>query len=162
MILYTISEFLFVDLLLIHFLSLLFRDYIDLYPFNDVDKIGENVPPLKKLIKTIINSIPALAVLILAILYFGEWKPFGIRLIVFAYFIFRGIIIYFTWYVPYLFGTSDRKKLIYQNKFGRTHNILPAIKNNPRPNTLHVILHILLFINFLLMLLCGYNPIMFI
>ncbi len=157
--LYTISEFLFVDLLLIHFLSLLFRNYINLYPLNDVENIKENVPPQKKTIKTLVNSIPALAILVIAILYFGEWKPFDIRFIVFAYFIIRGIIIYFVWYSPYLFGTSDKRKIIYQNKFGRTHNILPAINDNPRPNTLHVILHLLFFISFILMLLCGYNPV---
>ncbi len=159
---YTIAEFLFVDLLIIHFLSLLFQDYINLFPLNDVENINQSITALKKLIKTIINTLPALAVLILSILYFGEWKPLDIRFIMFAYFIIRGIIIYFVWYVPYLFGTSERRKLIYQKNFGRTYNILPSIKDNPRPNTLHVVLHLIFFLNFILMLISGYNPVMFI
>lgn len=155
---YIFIEFLFVDLLLIHFLSLLLHDYVDLYPLNDVESARINISPVKRIIHTLIKTIPALAVLILAVLYFGEWKPFGVRIIMFAYFSVWLMVIYLLWYKPYFFGTGDEQKLNFQTNFGRTHQILPAIKDNPRPNTLHFILHILFFINFLLMLLCGYNP----
>lgn len=157
--LYILSEFLFVDLLLIHFLSLLFHDYVNLYPLNDVENIRQSTPALKRIIMTLLNSAPALAALIIAILYFGEWKPFEIRFLMFAYFFIRGVAIYFKWYNPYLFGASEKRKLKFQVKFGRTHQILPVINDNPRPNSLHFILHLLFFINFILLLICGYNPV---
>ncbi len=156
---FVINEFLFVDLLLIHCLSLLFHDYIDLFPLNDVESMRIYNSSSERFISTLLKSIPAIIALILAVLYFGEWKTYIVKIFMFSYFTIGLMVIYWVWYRPYLFGTGEKQKLKYMNNYGRTHQILPAIGDNPRPNTLHIILHILFAINFLLMLMSGYNPI---
>ncbi len=155
---YIFAEFLFIDLLLIHVFSLIVHDYVDLYPLNDIENIRINSAPLKRFFRTMVYSVPAIAALIVAVIYFGELKPFGVRIFMSVYFSAWIIFVIINWYKPYLFGAGEEEKLKYMNKFGRTHQILPQINDNPRPNTLHVVLHILFFINFLLMIVCGYNP----
>jgi len=46
------------------------------------------------------------------------------------------------WYLPYFLGASQTKKDEYQKFYAGTRQILPPRGNNPRPNLLHVIFHI--------------------
>jgi hypothetical protein len=57
------------------------------------------------------------------------------------------------WYVPYLFGADEKKKLEYSRMYAGTRNIFPARGDNPRPNLLHVLFHILFVVNFALALM---------
>ena len=47
------------------------------------------------------------------------------------------------WWIPYLFVPNPKRAARYQSMFGRTHAFLPA-HNGIRPNTLHVILHLVI------------------
>jgi len=58
----------------------------------------------------------------------------------------------FIWYVPYIFGGSEKQKLEYSRMYAGTRQILPARGGNPRPNLLHVCLHVLFLITFSLAL----------
>ena len=46
------------------------------------------------------------------------------------------------WWIPYLFHSQPERAARYQAMFGATHGFLPE-RNGIRPNTLHVILHIM-------------------
>ena len=46
------------------------------------------------------------------------------------------------WYLPYLLGAPEAKKDEYRKLYAGTRQILPPRGNNPRPNLLHVIFHI--------------------
>jgi hypothetical protein len=46
------------------------------------------------------------------------------------------------WWIPCLFHPEPERAARYQAMFGTTHAFLPE-RNSIRPNTLHVILHIL-------------------
>ena len=52
------------------------------------------------------------------------------------------------WYVPYFRGADKKKKLEYSQTYAETRHIFPAGGDNPRPNLLHLIFHLLFVINF--------------
>ena len=52
------------------------------------------------------------------------------------------------WYVPYLFGTTEERKLDYSRMYAGTRQVLPPNGDNPRPNLLHFCFHVLFVINF--------------
>jgi hypothetical protein len=58
----------------------------------------------------------------------------------------------FMWYVPYIFGGSEKQKLEYSRMYAGTRQVLPARGKNPRPNLLHVCFHGLFLITFSLAL----------
>ena len=150
-------EFLFVNLLIIQCLFLMAHDFVDLFPFNDIENLRQSRSFKMRVLTTAVKTLPAIIALVLAVIYFGEWKPVGIGIYFSAYFFTTIAVTYFIWYRPYLFGTSEEQKSNYKIEFSRTHQILPAIGDNPRPNTLHVFVHLLFFVNALLMAYVGFN-----
>jgi hypothetical protein len=46
------------------------------------------------------------------------------------------------WYLPYVVGAPEKMKDEYQRFYAGTHQILPARGDNPRPNLMHVLFHI--------------------
>lgn len=150
-------EFIFTDLLIIQLAYLLFHDLVDLFPFNDIERIKSTKPRGKIILWTLVNTVPAALALFFAARYIGEYKPFLVAAYFVFYFVTTLLIIFLKWYVPYFAGASEKE--ISENEFlyGRTRQILPPIKNNPRPNTLHVILHALFAINTVLMIMIVFN-----
>ena len=47
------------------------------------------------------------------------------------------------WYVPYLIGTSEKKRQQYLSMYAGTRHILPSRGDNPRPNLFHIGIHVL-------------------
>jgi hypothetical protein len=47
------------------------------------------------------------------------------------------------WYLPYFRGASEKTKDEYRRFYAGTHQVLPARGDNPRPNLLHLLLHVL-------------------
>jgi hypothetical protein len=47
------------------------------------------------------------------------------------------------WYVPYLFGASEKTKTKYSEMYRGTIQVLPPRGENPRPNLFHILLHVL-------------------
>jgi len=62
------------------------------------------------------------------------------------------------WYLPYFFGCSEAKIDEYQRLYAGTRQILPARGNNPRPNLLHVIFHLVFVATLSLALLIYIHP----
>jgi hypothetical protein len=52
------------------------------------------------------------------------------------------------WYLPYFFGASETKKDEYQRLYAGTRQVLPPRGNNPRPNLLHAIFHVVFVATF--------------
>jgi hypothetical protein len=61
------------------------------------------------------------------------------------------------WYVPYLRGADEKKKLEYSQMYAGTRHIFPARGDNPRPNLLHVFFHLLFVLNFALALVIRFR-----
>jgi hypothetical protein len=64
----------------------------------------------------------------------------------------------FMWYVPYLWGGSERQRQEYRQMYAGTKQVLPARGENPRPNLLHVCFHVLFVATFALALVLRFRP----
>jgi hypothetical protein len=49
-----------------------------------------------------------------------------------------------TWWIPYLFGASDRWEATYRRVFARTTRILPSYGSHLAPDGMHLVIQILL------------------
>lgn len=135
---------LFVLVIAIQIINLAYQQIItlvDLYPFNNIRGITQ----AEKLVESSVNCFTMffpvialvsgnrilmnIAVILLALVCIGE---------------------FFTWWYPYLFGSTAWWQKQYDKKFKQTLIVLPPIKNNPIPNLEHVILHLLTLAAFIL------------
>lgn len=57
------------------------------------------------------------------------------------------------WWVPYLFGAKEETKRTYAAMYKGTRQVLPPRNENPRPNLLHILFHLLFLTTFSLSLL---------
>ena len=150
-------EFIFADLLIVQLAYLLFHDLVDLFPYNDIERIKSFKPKGKLVISVIGNSMPAVVALFFVVRYIGEYKPWFVTAYLVFYFSTTLLLIFLNWYLPYFFGASEKETADYEFLYGRTRQILPPRNGNPRPNALHVILHSLFVINTILMIFVAFN-----
>jgi hypothetical protein len=124
-----------------HVLFLALHDWIPLGTFNDVKAVREANPGRKLVAATLISLTPFAIGLAASVGYFGGaypawlfwwlWISYGL--------LFVGELT--GWWIPYLFHFQRERAARYQAMFGATHTFQPE-RNGIRPNTLHVILHI--------------------
>ena len=57
------------------------------------------------------------------------------------------------WYLPYFLGATEKMKDEYQRFYAGTRQVLPARGDNPRPNLLHVLFHLVFAATLVLALL---------
>lgn len=116
------------------------HDWITLPPFNDIPALKTGQSFASRLQNTIINSMLVLIPLTLTIIYAPMFPLWAILTIVLFYAIGTcGTIC--AWWMPYFLGCSEKYAHILR-KYDNTHHFLPARGKNIVPNTLHVILHI--------------------
>ncbi|MGQ3890186.1 hypothetical protein ACQUW5_14305 [Legionella sp. CNM-1927-20] len=136
----------FICLQIILLLFMLFHDWIPIPPFNDVTALKSADSYTYRLLGSCINGIAVLIPLLITLNYY--YKP-GIPLpAAFTIFLFYSLLTIGTilsWWIPYFLGSSQKHKAQF-SKFKNTHHFLPARHNNVIPNTLHVILHIQVWI----------------
>jgi hypothetical protein len=152
-----VLESLFVLALALQVLHLISQDWIDLFPLNDIAQFKRSMSSTSRLLMIVGNSLPAIVALILALIYIGQPKPLGVGLYWVAYFGSVIVLMYTMWYKPYIFGASAEQRQEYAQAYGRTHQIVPPRGDNPRPNSFHVILHMLFLVNTCLALGIGFN-----
>jgi hypothetical protein len=124
-----------------HVLFLALHDWIPLGTLNDVKAIRAVVPGRKLIAGTLISLTPFAIGLGASAINFGRtypawlfwwlWISYGL--------LFVGELT--AWWIPYLFHPEPERAASYRAMFGTTHAFLPE-RNGIRPNTLHVILHI--------------------
>lgn len=61
------------------------------------------------------------------------------------------------WYVPYVFGASETTKREYAAMYAGTRQVLPARRDHPRPNLLHVLFHVLFLMTLALSLALRFH-----
>lgn len=128
-------------------LFLLLHDWIDIYPFNDLATFNQHCSLRNKILMTVFNA-PFFLVYTCILLYFWS-MPFSLYaksyLIICNVLFFTGII--FSWWMPYLFGWPKEQTQELNEVYRKTHSFLPHIGNNPIPNSMHVIFHLVFVIN---------------
>jgi hypothetical protein len=128
-------------------LFLLLHDWINIYPLNDLATFNKYCSLRNKIIMTIVNtSFFIIYTLILMYYWTTTFSSYAKIYIVTCNTLFL-IGILFSWWIPYLFGWPKEHIKDLHKTHGTTHTFLPHIKNNPTPNTLHVIFHLIFVIN---------------
>jgi hypothetical protein len=129
------------------FLFLLLHDWIAIYPFNDLATFNKHCSLRNKILMTVFNA-PFFLIYTLILLYYWS-TPFSFSakmyLLICNTLFFTGIL--FSWWIPYFFGWPVEQTKELHEVYGKTHSFLPRIGNNPIPNTMHVIFHLICFIN---------------
>ncbi|MFI0435964.1 MAG: hypothetical protein ACH350_09645 [Parachlamydiaceae bacterium] len=152
----------FITIQCILFFFMAFHDWVDIPPFTNLAALKKAHSLKSRLIGSFVNATLVFIPLIVAFLYLASPLPLWAHLLFVGVY---GLITFGTitaWWIPYLGGGY----WVHGNKAGfeeyqNTHSLLPTIGDNVVPNTLHVILHIQVWICFGLSLywLCmgGWN-----
>lgn len=139
---------LFIILQCLLLIFMLFHDWIPVSPYNDIEALKRVDSNSWRLFGSFVNSMPVIIGLIYCFYYNGKTLPFfaGIILSIIYGILTVGTI--FSWWIPYFFGSSKKYKIRFQ-KFKNTHHFLPARGDNVIPNTLHVVLHLQVWMCFI-------------
>lgn len=154
--------YLFIAIQCVLFFFMALHDWIDMPPFTNLAALKKAHSLKFRLIGSFINATLVMIPIIVTFFYLGSLLPFWARLFFVSIY---GLLTFGTitaWWIPYFGG----RYWIHVNKAGfeeyrDTHSFLPAKGDNVVPNTLHVILHIQVWVCFGLSLywLCigGWN-----
>ena len=140
----------FAFLIVLQFVLIGAHDLVDVPGWAHGRQVQEVIGRRKVWLVTLINSIfPGLAAGS-AVVYWGRIAP---RIVEDYWVLYCALTVgsaVTMWYIPYLRGTDDDQKRDYARMYAGTHQVLPERGDNPRPNLLHVIFHVLFVINLLL------------
>ena len=121
---------------------MLLHDWVYLPPLTDIRALRQSHSLEVRLITTVINSMTVLVPLGVTIWFFGASAIplWAVRTIFWCYLVLTcGTIA--SWWIPYFFGSPASHKEGFSEYQG-THHFLPTRGDNVVPNTLHVILHV--------------------
>jgi len=135
-----------------------FHDWVDIPPFTNLAALKKAHSLKFRVIGSIVNAGLVLIPLILTLIYMASTLPLWARLL---FTVIYGLITFGTitaWWIPYFGGGY----LVHGNAAGfeeyrNTHTFLPPRGDNVIPNTLHVVLHIQVWISFGLSLFWLFN-----
>ena len=131
--------FIFLQTILLIFM--LFHDWIPVPPLNDVGTLKKVDGHFYRLLGSFINGATVLIPLSITLYYHQSSMPLSASVTIFSFYFFLTIGTILSWWVPYFFGSSQKHQEQF-GKFKNTHHFLPARGSHVRPNTLHVILHL--------------------
>ncbi len=126
------------------------HDWVPLGPFNDLRGVRSQVSRRRAILGTIGNCLPIGTALALSVAYSGQTFPLFLKVflvVVYGLFLVGEIR---AWWKPYLFGADPAVVERYRAMFGSTHTLLPKRGENITPNTLHVVIHSLTLVAFLM------------
>ena len=135
-----------------HVLFLALHDWVPLSPLNDINAVRAENSRTKLIVGTLISTVPFAAVFVASLFFLGEVYPRWLvcwLLISYALLFFGELQ---AWWYPYVFGAKPELVTRYDVMFGNTTAFLPA-RNDIRPNTLHVVLHLLTAITLIVILM---------
>ena len=143
-----LSIFILLQSVLLLFMT--FHDWVHLPPLTDIRELEKHSTKMGRLINSIVFFFLIFIPLFLTWHYqpnFPLWVL--ISIVNFYGWLTLGTIL--SWWVPYFFGSSEKHKADFA-EYKNTHHFLPAIGDNVIPNTFHVILHVQIWVCFLISL----------
>lgn len=144
--------------IILQFMVVVSHDWLDLPGWTHGRQVQSTIGRDKLMWATAINAIfPGVAV-VFALGFWGKPCPRYVCSYWVAYCAVTVLSAIGMWYVPYLFGAAERKKLEYAQMYAGTYQVFPARGDNPRPNLLHVIFHILFVVNLALAVMIRLRP----
>ena len=128
--------------LCVQFLIILLHDLVEIPGWSHTSQMQAVLGKQKLYAATFANSIfPGVAVAF-AIWFWHRPKPAFVTRYWLIYCAVTAISAMAMWYLPYLLGATTEKKEEYLRFYAGTRHILPERGDNPRPNLLHVLFHI--------------------
>lgn len=147
----------FTALISVQFLIILLHDLVEVPGWSHTSQLRAVLGKRKLWTATLINSIfPGIAAAF-AFYFWGRAKPLFVSRYWMIYCAVTAVSVIAMWYLPYFFGASAKKKDEYRRFYAGTRQILPARGDNPRPNLLHVVFHIVFAATLILALLIHSN-----
>jgi hypothetical protein len=142
-----IHSFIILQAVLFFFMAL--HDWVDIPPFTDLSALRKAHPLRFRLLGSCVNGGLVLLPFIVTLLYISSPMPVWARLLVTGIYGLLTMGTITAWWIPYFGGGY----WVHGNKAGfeeyrNTHSFLPVRGSNVVPNTLHVILHLQIWICF--------------
>jgi len=139
---------------IILFLVMTLHDWVSVFPLNDLATLKKTDSVKYRVLGSCINGAFVLAPLVLTLVYQEGNRLASLSICFFYGGLTLGTLL--SWWVPYFFGSSAAHKKAF-DKFKGTHHFLPSIGDHVVPNTLHVILHLLVWGCFVYSLIILYS-----
>jgi len=129
---------------------ILLHDLVEIPGWSHTSQIQAVLGKRKLLAATLINStLPGVAAAF-AWYYWHRPRPAYVNQYWLIYCAVTVLSAIAMWYWPYFRGASEKTKDEYRRFYAGTHQILPARGDNPRPNVLHLLFHVLFVATLLL------------
>jgi hypothetical protein len=140
-------DVLFTLLITLQFVLIALHDLVDIPGWTSSTQVKSIVGRGKLWAVTLVNSIfPGVAVAF-AIRFWHKPKPKFVSDYWVIYCAVTVVSAIAMWYIPYLFGATEKRKREFLQMYANTRQVLPPRGDNPRPNLLHICFHILFVIN---------------
>jgi hypothetical protein len=147
----------FTFLITLQFILIVFHDLVDIPGWTHGSRVQSTVGRRKLLIATFVNAIfPGVAVAF-ALRFWHRAEPSLVSDYWVLYCAVTSVSAITMWYVPYLFGTTEKRAREFSQMYAGTRQVLPPRGGNPRPNLLHVCFHVLFVINLSLALVLRFG-----
>lgn len=140
-----ITFFIVIQIILLLFMGL--HDWIDIPPFTDIQELSKHHSVKERFVSAIINASFVLVALVLTVVYASTTYPLWVAIIIAVVYLLLTIGTICAWWIPYIFGSSQAHKAGFI-EYRNTHHFLPARGDNVIPNTLHALLHLLVWASF--------------
>jgi hypothetical protein len=150
-------EVTFLVLSILQFTILLTQDTVNMFPLNDIQHLKASMSLKERSLMVLGNTLFFFIAIVLQIIYFGQPKPLAVGVYCVLLYSINLYLMYQQWYKYYWFGANEEVCNKYALEYGRTLNILPAHRDYPRPNLLHVVLHTFFLCNTALAVVVGLN-----
>jgi hypothetical protein len=142
----------FASLLTLQFLVIVLHDWVDIPGWTHGAQVQQVIGRRKLWIATAINAIFPGTAVGFAIYFWSRPVPGFVANYWTLYCAITLASAIFMWHVPYFFGAPERTRREYSRMYDGTRYLLPARRDNPRPNLLHLGFHLLFVVNFCLAL----------
>jgi hypothetical protein len=130
-------------LIVLQFLVVVSHDLIEIPGWTHGSQVQATIGRRKLLLATLANAVfPGIA-MGFALYFWNKPLPHYVPTYWVVYCAISVMSAIGMWYVPYLFGTSEKQKREYSAMYAGTRQVPPARGENPRPNLLHVGIHVL-------------------
>jgi len=143
---------LFTWLITLQFVAVVFHDLVDIPGWTHGRQVRAIIGRRRLMIATMVNALFPGAAVALAL---GFWNKPKSGLVYDYWVIYCAVTLLSAigmWYIPYFFGTTEKRKRELSQMYAGTLQVLPPRGDNPRPNLLHVCFHVLFVITFFLSL----------
>ena len=138
---HSIFEITFLTLQAIVVTFLLFHDWVNLGPLNNLNAIRSQDTLQHRVFVTLLPAVPAAIGLFSSAQHFGQPYPDWLEMLLWITYSLFLLGLLRAWWIPYLVKPDPARAARYQTIFANTHSFLPR-RNGMAPDTLHSVFHL--------------------